>query len=516
MKLLSYFLMLVAYSFVYGYDEDYNKTKCIKVNKINVEENKLFSQKSQTILLQKYLNKCIDENTLGSIVTTISQYYIDNGYITTKAYLKEQNIEDGILEVDVLVGTLQKIVDSNTSQTNAKIFTAFLFQKNEPLNLRYLETSLEMMNRVPSTQAKFKIQPGLKHGQSIVEIIDEETNPYHLTLSAVGEENINDERPYLSVYFSLDNPMGINDILTFQYNNSDIRETYQSSSGQDLNYSFPLGSYLFETNVFSFDYTQRVIGLNDTYEARGSSEGIKFKINKILFRNQANKLKLVFAVEHKDTSNYFAGELLEVSSYRTSLFQVDLTHTLLKTWGQFVTSYSFYHGSDILGARSDNYFDATTDEKLQFLKHTLTTSLYYNFGDTPYQLNSTLHLQYTDDKLYNNNKLAVGSYYTVRGFSDSYYGNNGGYINNTLERTIHVNYSPLYLQTISPFVGLDYGKTLCDNTEQLACGELLGAAVGFKTDGKHISSDFTWSRSLHSSANLDTEYTFRYSIVMKF
>lgn len=358
-----------------------------------------------------------------------------------------------------------------------------------------------------------KLSLVIEHGESIVEIISEETNPYHLILSAVGEENINEERPYLSVYFSIDNPFNINDILTFQYNNSDIRETYQSSSGQDLNYSFPLGSYLFETNIFSFDYTQRVIGLNDIYEASGKSKGVNLKINKMLFRNQENKLQLALSLEYKNTKNYFAGELLEVSSYKTSLIQASLTHTLLKSWGQLISSYSFYHGSDIFGARNDNYFDTEVDEKLQFLKQTLSTNLYYNFGDTPYQLNSSLHLQYTDDKLYNNNKLAVGSYYTVRGFSDSYYGNNGGYLNNTLLRTINVNYSPLYLQSISPFIGLDYGKILCE--DEFGCGELFGAAIGFKTDSKYISSDFTWSRSLYSSAHLDTEYTFRYSIVFK-
>lgn len=137
-----------------------NQEKCIKINTISVNEHQLFNKDAQSILLQKYLNKCVEPSTFNDIVTSVSQYYIDNGYITTKAYLKEQNIQDGILEVDVFLGILKDIVDANTSQTNSKIFTAFLFQKDEPLNLRDLETSLEMMNRVPSSKARFEIKPG--------------------------------------------------------------------------------------------------------------------------------------------------------------------------------------------------------------------------------------------------------------------------------------------------------------------------------------------------------------------
>jgi len=49
------------------------------------------------------------------------------------------------------------------------------------LNLRDLETSLEMMNRVSSSQSKFEIVPGDKEGQSNIKIKTEKSSPYHLT-----------------------------------------------------------------------------------------------------------------------------------------------------------------------------------------------------------------------------------------------------------------------------------------------------------------------------------------------
>ncbi|MBA3026456.1 MAG: ShlB/FhaC/HecB family hemolysin secretion/activation protein [Sulfurimonas sp.] len=490
--------------------------QCIRLKHINLDENDILDSEVQEKLFTPYYDKCLSSETIKSFLSAISQYYIGKGYITTKPYLKEQNILDGQIEISVSKGLIEDIIDSNTSKTNNKIKTAFFLQKNNILNLRNLETSLEMINRVPSTDATFEIKPGSKYGSSIVAINSKETFPLHLTIGATGEKNIYDDNLYLTAEVSLDNPLKINDILTFRSNGSGIQQDYQSSSGNELNYSFPISSYLLEFIWFDFLYKQRVLGLNDSYISEGKTVGATLKVSKILFRNQSNKLKLSLSILHKNTKNYFSDELIEISSYKSTLGQIDLTHTYVKNWGQLISTYSFHRGTDWFGARNDSYFTGDIKEKLQFTKYTLSENLYYYLPDNSYQVNSNLYIQYSDDLLYDNNKLRVGSYYTVRGYESSYYGDTGAYLKNDLIKTFRVNVSPAYLETISPFIGVDYGYVSCQDSNKPACGELIGSAVGFKTDSKMINTDFTLSRAITKVENLDIETLFRFNANLKF
>ncbi|WP_294967103.1 ShlB/FhaC/HecB family hemolysin secretion/activation protein [Sulfurimonas sp.] len=489
---------------------------CIKLEQIDVDDSEILDFKNKEELLKDFYGKCIKSDTLKNILNTLSQYYIDSGYITTKAYLKEQSILNGKMDISVSIGTIEDIVDANTSKTNNKIKTAFALQKNKPLNLRDLETSLEMMNRVPSTESKFEVKPGTKHGSSIVEIKTTESFPLHLNIGVSGEKNVYDEDMYLTAVVSLDNPLNINDVLTFTNNGSRVQQDYQSLSGKELNYSFPIGSYLFEFIWFDFSYKQKVLGLNDTYVSKGTTVGSTIKVSKILFRNKANKIKLSLSIQHKNTKNYFSNKLLEVSSYSTTLGQLNLTHTYVQSWGQLISIYSFYRGMNWFGARNDSYFTGDTEEKLQFTKHTLSEYLYYYLPDNTYQMNSNLYVQYTEDLLYNNDRLRVGSYYTVRGYEYSYYGDTGAYLKNDLIKTFYPDLNPTYIKTISPFIGLDYGYVSCQDTNEGSCGDLLGSAIGFKTDSQMISSDFTLSRALKKVENLDIETLFRYNINIEF
>ena len=185
------------------------ETPCIKLTQIDVDENEILDRQTQDRILKPYMHKCVDANTVKGILQTISQYYIKEGYITTKPYLKEQDIKDSQLDVSVSIGLVEDIVDAKTKEPNGRIYTAFILQKGELLNLRDLETSLEMVNRVPSVDAKFDILPGTQSGSSIVQVNTQETRPYHLTLGAIGEKSSYDNDPYLTADASIDNPLNI-------------------------------------------------------------------------------------------------------------------------------------------------------------------------------------------------------------------------------------------------------------------------------------------------------------------
>jgi hemolysin activation/secretion protein len=498
------------------------KSKCIKLRKIDLDEKKLLDISTQNKILSKYKNNsCINSKMVKDILKDINTYYISKGYITTKPFLSPQNIKDGQLDVNVSIGKIEKIIDSNSSNTTSNIIFAFAGQTNKELNLRDLETSLESINRVPSSKSTFKIKPSNQKKYSIVKVTTQKIQmPFDFTLGVSGKEDFKDKNPYLISTLSLYNPLSINDILRFSLNGSYIQEEYQSTKGNEINYSFSIGSYLLEFIKSYSTYRQGIDGLNNTYLSNGDTHGYKTKLSKIIFRNQSNKFKTSFSLYHKSTKNYFEDNEIETSSYKVTQIQLDFIHTLIKKWGQLNTIFSIYQGNDWLGARGDDYFasesDYSNDTKLEFTKYTLSTNIIYNFIPT-YSLSSNFKIQYTDDNLYSSDKFSLGGDTSVRGYYGNYYGNTGWYLNNTITKNIGLNiYKPL-LQNMSIYVGFDYGAVPCKADNQGRCGKMYGSGIGLRSGAKNFNTDFSWVRPLKKlNDNFEIQNSFKYTLTIKF
>ena len=163
----------LLWSFFYGtqaFATNNTNQSCVKLHQVDVADSELLSKAEQDNLFQPYLGQCIDGKLLKALISDVSAFYMDRGDITTRAYLKSQNIQDGVIRISVMKGFVEDIVDADSHASNASIATAFAFQQGKILNLRDIETALEMVNRPSSVQASFAIKPGAKPGASVVEV----------------------------------------------------------------------------------------------------------------------------------------------------------------------------------------------------------------------------------------------------------------------------------------------------------------------------------------------------------
>jgi len=223
---------------------------------------------------------------------------------------------------------------------------------------------------------------------------------------------------------------------------------------------------------------------------------LRTRVSKVVMRNQTNKFTLAASFDYKSANNFLANQLIQVSSYKTTVVQLDATHVWLQRWGGLTTTYSYYRGTDWFGARKDGFFGAQTGSqgqaRLQFVKHSLDVALDYRFPDNSYRVTSRAYLQRTLDALFDNDKLSIGGDYTVRGYPDgSLYGNNAWYVRNDLTKSWAVNISPAMLQSVSLFAGYDYGHVRCETDNPLSCGNIYSVAGGLRTQGGHLTSALT-------------------------
>ena len=475
-------------------------TTCIPLVRVDIEASEILAEPDQPDLIEPFLGACIDSELIRGILSAISNSFIDRGYVTSRPYLLEQDISDGQIEIRILVGTIEAIIDTDSGASNGKIATAFVFN-DEVLNLRELETSLEAIERLESVSASFEIRPGTRQGASIVAVKTTTEKPFRAELGINAQTGLSTQ---LSLLVALDNPLDINDLIEFRYNNGDQYQAYQDNRSRELAYSFPLGSYLFTLTHADLEYDQRVQGINGSFLSEGETVSDEFQISKVVSRSQTTRLTLAVALELKDSDIFFDRQLIDVSSYRTSQARLELRHDWYQDWGQLYTTYSYHRGLDSFGARDDDYFTFEdgfeTEASLQFEKFNFDSQLYYYLTDPAWYTSFKLNLQYSEDILYDNDKLYLGSPYTVRGYSSALSGSKAWYLRSDLTRRWQSVANPFSgkpsTKSISLSLGVDYGDVKCEIDNRDICGEIYGAGLGAEVADANFYGRLVWARPL--------------------
>jgi hemolysin activation/secretion protein len=478
---------------------------CTEFGRVEVQANSLLDSSAASVLVSSLLGRCIDAQLVRDILSRISAYFVEQGYVTTRPYLLEQNISDGEIDIAVLVGFIEAIVDADSGNSNASIAGAFAFN-DRVLNLRELETSLEAIERPQSVQATFEIRPGTRQGSSIVAIKTEKNSPFHIELGANARTDID---PQLSVRATLDNPLNINDILEFRYNSGDVLQAYQSDRSRELDYSVAFGSYQLSLSHSDITYKQRLQGLSGSLLAEGESVSDQLRLGKLLDRGQNYRLNLGVGLELEDSSNLFEGEVIDVSSYRTSKAEIELQHDWYASWGQLLTRYAHQQGLDSFGARDDSFFsaeDGIDDEaRLQFKKHILEGQLLYYLMNPAWSFQLKLHGQYSNYLLLNSDKLVLGSESTVRGYTSALSGSNGWYARSDFVKRLQSLTNPFSRSPLTKLItlslGIDYGEIRCEADNPDLCGDIYGLGAGIALVDDNFSGLLSWGHPLKELAD---------------
>ncbi len=476
-----------------------NHSECITLKSVHIEASEILDESAQSDLIMPFLGGCLDEGLVRAVLSAISNDFIARGYVTSRPYLLEQDISDGRIEIRILVGMVEAIVDADSDTSNAKIKTAFLFS-DRILNLRDLETSLEIMERAESVTASFEIRPGEQPGGSVVAIKTLQSNRFHGELGAIAQSDFDSQ---LSFQATLDNPFNINDIVELRYNSGEAFQSIQSDRSRELVYSFPLGSYLIALNHSDSDFKQRVQGISSSFIAEGNTVSDELRVSKLLTRSQTGKLSLAFALKIKDSNNFFEEQLIDVSSYKTSQLSVELRHQWLQQWGQLDSSYRYHQGLGSFGARDDDYYTIEdgfeSEARLQFEKFVVDSQLYY-YLDPVWHISSRFYLQYSDDILFSNDRLNIGSPYTVRGYSTALSGSSAWYLRSDLTRRLQSVANPFtgqaFSKSVSLSAGLDYGEVKCEIDNPDVCGEIYAIALGLEIVDANFYGRLQWGHPL--------------------
>lgn len=473
---------------------------CIVLREVRIDDGEIIPQAARPELVAPFLDRCIDADLTRGLLSAISNWLIDSGFVTTRPYLVEQDIADGQIDIRILPGRIEAIVDAGTGKSDRNLAAAFLFA-GEILNLRELETALEALERVESVEASIEIRPGELAGGSIVAVSRRVSGSLRLELGANAQTDLDNQ---LSFLLNLDNLLNINDILQLRLNDGELRETLLSNRSREISYSLALGAYFFELRHSDVDYRQRLQGLSGSFLSEGEASTDMLEVGKLLARDQSSRLTLALALEVEDTENFLEDVRIEVSSYRTSQLRIELRHDWFRPWGQWINELGYHRGLDAFGARRDDFFDdlegGESDARLQFEKIVVDSRLRYLLDAPGWFLDSRLHLQYSEDILFAADKLTLGSPYTVRGYASALSGSNAGYLRGDISYQLGDWRNASSMGTAGKYItfslGLDYGEAKCEIDNPDLCGDIYGAGVGLLIRDANFSANLQWGHPL--------------------
>jgi len=472
---------------------------CFDIHTITLRGADHMPARQQQQLTQPYLQQCLGIGQINALVKAVSDWYIGQGYITSRAFLTEQDLSSGTLNLTVMEGKLEAINMEN--QRGAMLAMAFPGLVGNILNLRDIEQGMEQINRLRKTPVQIEIQPGRLPGYSIVNLTSKAEFPLQAGLGFDNSGQKSTGTGQVNGSLTGNNLLGLADQWFVSTARSSDWATDHDAKSVQAGVNLPYGYWSFDYNYSYSDYLSTLESQGYLWRSAGDSQAHRFTLSRVLFRNGDMKTAATFGMTHRLNRNYLNDTPLQSSSRSLSSWTAGVNHSQ-KLWGGYATlNPAFSRGVPWFGGESDQDKNPEAP-RAEFSKWTLSSSYYRPVTQKVTWLTSA-YGQWGDDRLYGSERLTVGGESSVRGFKEQYLsGDNGGYWRNELDTQL---FALPGLGQISSVAALDGGYLQHSNHDTNASGTLWGAAVGLASSNAYFSSQFTvgWPLSYPDSLSPD-------------
>ena len=467
--------------------------ECFEIEQITIHDADYLWGWEKDNLVEPYLHACERVNDLNNLTIQISNHYIRDGYITSRAYIKPQDLSDGMIDIHMMEGRIEAF-------ESADIYPGLIFPFYEGglLNIYELESGMEQFNRLPSRKAKMTLKPGTKTGYSIVEITSEKVGPEYYGYLNLNTFNMGVDNNRLPIGFRFDweNPLNINDKLTLSLNSARQQNNKDSSLGHSLFYTFPVTGFLLTLGYSEYTYEPVDEDTFAVYDGEGKSRTASFAVGYKLLGTHSNKLQMSVGIALKNNTTFLQDQFTEPLDYKLTVAEAALKHTLAGESYSIDSILQYYKGLDGFGAEGAGAIENTFDKFALDIAFTK-----YFGGEMPFIYNMNLYAQQSGDVLFGSEQISMGGPYSVRGYKEQgISGDSGAYVRNEL-----LYEKPAEIVNLYPYAALDYGTVEC--ADGADCDDLFGAALGLRVQEKDFNFDIFTSLPLKST---DGERTKRF------
>jgi hemolysin activation/secretion protein len=366
------------------------KSVLISIKSIHISGNTVFSTAELLPLISYLINKESSFDEINLAADKITAFYQSQGYLVSKAYLPEQEIKDGVVEIKIVEGILGEKYIKNNSTVILDTVNNYLkkIKIGQVLDAKPIDSATYLLNELPGiATAKASLQAGKNPGEVDLMIEINPSKKYNgsVTLDNYGSRFTGYNR--LDTSLSIDSPLNRGDFFKIRAITTDGNMNFNQ-----LSYDFPFDHIGNGFRLgFSYNDTKYQLGneLSDLL-AKGSTSASGLYASYPLYRSQKANLSSTLTYEKKLFDDY--AESTGISSSKT------IESTTLDLSGNY---------QDSFGGGAYNSFGATlstgnlTLDPFSSYVDYYTTKSEGNFSKINYNFNRT-------QKFNDTNTISIG------------------------------------------------------------------------------------------------------------
>jgi|GEM_PF-174972 len=282
-------------------------SQSIQVNKIEVVGSTVFSSEQLSEITKPLEGRSVPIESLREAADKITQLYLNRGDITSRAVLVDQAITNGVVQIRVLEGSLERIDVEGTRRLNPNyIRSRIKLGAGTPLNTGKLEDQLRLLRADPLLQnVEASLRSGTGVGQSILVVRVTEAEPFQafINIDNYSPPSVGSERLGTSLIYR--NLTGRGDEVDASYNHT----TTGGADTVDLSYRLPLnpmnGTLQLRTSLNRNRVTQPPF---EQFNIHGESELYEISYRQPLVRSPREELALSLGFAYQNGQTFtFAG-----------------------------------------------------------------------------------------------------------------------------------------------------------------------------------------------------------------
>lgn len=409
---------------------------CVQVEKIDIENFYGLSKEKIEGLVEKWNHRCLTVSNINTILNTLNEAYLKTNFLTTRAYLPQQDLSSGHLRIVIIEGRIEGFEFTGNNKRLHEI-TAFPWVAGNVLDLNDLKQGLDNMNRLPNWKTSLKINKGSQNNTSIVEVKTPKPGIVHGKITTDNNGQSVSARTIARSNLVLADLFGVLDMWSFEYDHSlNTRQKFGHNTFFSAEGSIPMGPWLIWCGWWRSDDMYHDGPKMALYREDVTQKDFHVGISRVLTRDLIGVTSLIISYQTKSFMNYKNHNLEKYKSARLSMLNVTLNE-YTKLWDR-VWYINIGAKMGLNGIMTKTWIDNTEKyaPRTRFIKFIFDIQ-----GDQPITKkiawHTFIHGEYSNKNQYNNEQMQIGGPYTVRGFiRQNLAGNAGIYIRNDLSWTL--------------------------------------------------------------------------------
>jgi hemolysin activation/secretion protein len=474
---------------------------CSKVDTLNVRGVSVYRPRVITRLTRNLTGACVPNDRIDNAIRDISNKYLADGYVTSRAYFETAELPRGILTIVVVEGKINDVRASGTpAYTQRQLNQAFPTRRGTPLNLRRLEQGVDQLSRLTYAEPSIEIVAGQAAQTSDV-VVKRQGSGRRVrpTASVNNNGSASTGRLQGSVGLVAENPLGLIDYWIFNYSRS-LESTRGVNNQAGFGYvSIPYGYWTLGLSASASDYNSVLRGNEISFANSGRNWSTNAELERVVFRNAASKVSVAGVVSVQDTQNSIRGIRLQSGSYRVATIGVRARgqRRLAKAVVGFDAGVT--RGINAFGARSIN----TGPQGPTILGTVIDVNGYYQsafeLAKRPMTFATSVRGQAGLDALFPAQRFTIGGDSTVRGFSDDSVSGRSGIFTRQQLSTNLATFEPRtdwMPSSLSAYIGHDAGQIIKNDDDIFERGFLQSVSLGLGFKSEKMRADLYVARPL--------------------